>query len=430
MQSLNKVSVGLVFITATLVSDAIVAAAADTSSPGAKMEEITEAAIAGNQFGFDLFARLRLQEGNLFFSPYGISTAMAMAHAGARGQTQDQMARTFHWGSSSGQAGLWSGAQVAQFMGALIRDQSRRSSQGDYEWTVANALWGQKDIAFAADFLKTIKTEYTGGLKLTDFVADPEGARLTINSWVRDQTHEKIQDIIPSRVLGKDTRLVLTNAVYFKGNWMNPFSKTATAPAHFHLISGQDVNVPMMNRTGNYAYAETRQLQILELSYKGKELSMLILLPRNPNGLGEVEKSLANDTVTSYVHQLGDREVDTTIPKFTLNCEFGVAEMLVAMGMTDAFNRTAADFAGMTDKRDQRLYISAVLHKAFVAVDEEGTEAAAATAVPFAPGFNIDLSKKPHIRFNADHPFVFIIRDNVSGSILFVGRLADPGRGS
>ena len=386
-------------------------------------EAVIQAATANNRFGFDLLTRLRQQGGNLFFSSYSISTAMALTYTGARGQTADQMARVLHWCDGNGRTGAWSPAVLARSLGAAIADQNRRGVQGNYELVVANALWGHKDFTFLDDFLQTNETHYGGRLQSVDFAGDPESARVTINTWVEEQTRKRIQDLIPKGVIDEMTRLVLTNAIYFKGDWARPFAKDGTLNAPFKLGGNRTVDAPMMNQTGPFNYAEGPDLQVLEMPYKGDELSMVILLPREADGVAKVEQGLTYDTLTAWLAQVRSHEVVVTIPRFKLSGQLSLAGTLRSMGMTDAFSG-GADFSGMTGRRD--LFISAVVHKAFVAVDEKGTEAAAATGVVMKLT-SVGPRTRPVV-FLADHPFMFLIRDRVSGAILFVGRLTDPGQ--
>ncbi|MBP8302636.1 MAG: serpin family protein [Phycisphaerae bacterium] len=388
-------------------------------------EAILRAGQANNAFGLDLFARLRDQDGNLFFSPYSISTAMALAYTGARGPTADQMARVLRWSDRGGQDRAWSPAVLAQVLGAAIADQNRRAGRGDYEWVVANALWGQEGFPFLADFLKTNEISYGGELRPVDFAGHVEAARATINGWVEEQTRARIQDLIPRGMLDRMTRLVLTNAIYFKGDWASPFDRERTVDRPFTLAEGKTVDVPMMDRTGRFSYAETDWLQVLEMPYQGHGLSMVVLLPKQITGLARLEQGLAPEPLAGWLEGARGREVVVTIPRFKLTGQFSLADALRAMGMEDAFSG-AADFSGMTGRRD--LFISAVVHKAFVAVDEKGTEAAAATGVTMKLT-SLAPPTQPVV-FRADHPFVFLIRDQVSGAILFMGRLADPGQGA
>ena len=380
-----------------------------------------------NKFALNLYAKLRSKEGNLFFSPYSISTALAMAHAGARGQTELQMAKVLHFpiiakpGTELSSKLIPDRHQFASVFGKIIKDLNNRGKKGGYELRVANALWGQEGYEFLEEFLELIKTNYGGRLNEVDFVRAAETARKTINTWVEKETNDKIKNLIQKGVLNSMTRLVLTNAIYFKGNWARQFKEDRTKDAPFTLASGQKVDVAMMNQTAEFNYMETESFQGLELPYVDDELSMIILLPKEFDGLDEFEKTLTVEKLSKWMGELHNREVRVSIPKFKMTSQFGLASVLKSMGMTDAFSANAADFSGMNGKRD--LFISAVIHKAYVDVNEEGTEAAAATAVTMKLT-SIEPTRIPV--FRADHPFLFIIRDNHSGSILFIGRVMNP----
>jgi serpin B len=388
-------------------------------SIGATAADANAAAAANNQFGLDLYARLRQQEGNLFFSPYSISTAMAMVYTGAAGTTADQMARTLHWFGADGADRPWSVGRLSHSMAAMAKAQGQRASEGKTEWVVANRLWGQKDLAFKTDFLQAIETGFSGGLERVDFVVDAEAARVAINTWVENQTHKRITDLIPQGVLDRTTRLVLANAVYFKADWASPFVKDRTKPRPFSLPSGGAPEVQLMTQTGPFPYAEANDLQVLEMPYGGEGLSMVILLPRRLADLDRVERALPTQ-MTGWLQDMKTRQVLVFVPRFKLTYQVSLAETLKAMGMAEAFSGQA-DFSAMAEGRD--LSLSAVLHKAFVSVDEQGTEAAAAT------GAVVQLTSmapaKPVV-FCANHPFLFLIRDKVSGAILFMGRFSDP----
>ncbi|MBA7647079.1 hypothetical protein ES703_54849 [subsurface metagenome] len=304
--------------------------------------------------------------------------------------------------------------------GAIIKDLNARGEKGGYELNVANALWGQQGYGFLAEFLELIKSSYDGELNEVDFVKAREAARQTINAWVEKQTRDKIKNLIQKGVLNSMTRLVLTNAIYFKGNWARQFEEDKTKEAPFTLISGEKVNVPMMNQTAEFNYMETEDFQGLELPYVDDELSMIILLPRKVDELSSLEEMLSLEKFSGWLSKLGKRKVIVSIPKFRMTSQFGLADVLRSMGMTDAFSGKA-NFSGMNGKRD--LFISAVVHKAYVDVYEEGTEAAAATAV--VVGMTAVRPEKIPV-FRADHPFLFLIRDNKSGSILFIGRTMNP----
>ncbi len=380
-----------------------------------------------NCFAAQLYQRLRGQEGNLFFSPYSISTALAMTYAGARSRTQEQMADVLcfptstdvlHKLSATGEP--MTSEQFAQAFGRIIKDLNARSDGNKYELRVANALWGQRDYEFLPAFVKLVEEQYAGKLEQVDFVKAAEQARQTINQWVEKQTNGKIKDLISRGLLDSMTRLVLTNAIYFKGNWASQFKEDRTREGPFTLLDGNKVQVPMMNQTEQFGYAETDTLQILELPYVGEELSMVILLPKETDGIGELEQEFAGESLSKWLGAVRRQEVIVSMPKFKLTSKFSLGQVLRSMGMTAAFSEKA-DFSGMTGGRD--LFISAVVHQAYVDVNEEGTEAAAAT------GVTMRLTSVGPVRtpvFRADHPFIFLIRDTTSDSILFLGRVMNP----
>ncbi len=402
-----------VFILAAAMTAAagVWAAQSPARSAGTSKELITE---GNNGFALELYAKLRGEQGNLFLSPYSISTALAMTYDGARGQTASQMAQVLHFPNSADRE------QFGSAFGQIIKDLNKRGRKGAYTLTVANALWGQKGYGFLKEFLKSTETNYDGRLSEVDFVAAAEAARKTINAWVEKQTKDKIKDLIPPGVLDSMTRLVLTNAIYFKGNWARQFKKDQTKDAPFTLADGSEIQAPMMNQTAEFGYMETETFQGLELPYVKDELSMIILLPKAHDGLAELEKTLTAENLSAWLAKLYHREVIVSIPKFKATSQFSLASTLEAMGMKDAFTPDA-DFSGMDGKRD--LFISAVIHKAYVDVNEEGTEAAAATGVTMK--LTSMGPSETHV-FRADHPFIFLIRDNHSNAILFIGRLMNP----
>ena len=390
----------------------------------APAEDVAQVAEGCNRFAFDLYAQLRGAEGNLFLSPYSISTALTMTYGGARGETADQMAQVLHLPAS--------GEAVHGVYGALQKDLNA-AGEGPgapgFELVVANRLWGQKGFAFLPDFLALIERNYGAGLEQVDFARETEEARKTINAWVEKQTRDKIKELLKPGVLDAMTRLVLTNAIYFKGKWAEEFDKKATRDEDFFLTPETKVAAPLMHRTADFGYFAGDNLQVLELPYqvargdshgRGDRLSMVVLLPKAKDGLAALETSLSAEKVAEWLGQLHRREVRVALPRFKTTAEFSLAEVLAAMGMKDAFDAGKADFSGMTGDRD--LFISAVVHKAFVDTNEEGTEAAAATAViaPLAA-----MPESPPV-FRADHPFLFLIRDTKTGAILFLGRILDP----
>ncbi len=408
----------------------IMAVAGGGASSGAKQtgpDPDTKLIAEGNNwFALQLYQKLRDDKGNLFFSPYSISTALAMTYAGARGSTEEQMAFTLHLPTWKGLMDTaspnlpMSQEQLAQVFGKTIKDLNARGGGDKYELRVANALWGQKDYRFLPAFVGRVEEQYGGTLRNVDFVAAAEQARQTINAWVAKQTNDKIKDLISPGVLDAMTRLVLTNAIYFKGKWASQSEKDQTQDRPFTLLDGTKVQVPMMHQETRFGYAETDAMQALEMPYKGEELSMVILLPKKMDGIKGLEQQLTAEDLAKWLGQLRKREVNVSAPKFKMTSKFSLAQVLRSMGMTDAFTEKA-DFTGMTARRE--LFISAVIHQAYVDVNEEGTEAAAATGVVVGVT-SVGPGTTPV--FRADHPFFFLIRDKATGSILFLGRTMNP----
>jgi serpin B len=384
---------------------------------------------AGNRFALDLYGKLSGPKGNLFFSPSSISSALAMTAAGARGETATQMSSVLHFDSLPKTDG---GKAIHTAMGQLIAQLNAGGKQGAYQLSVANRLWGQKGFQFLDSFLGILRTAYGAELVQLDF-GQAQAARQKINTWVEAATNGKIKDLIPDGGVNATTRLVLTNAVYFKGKWVDAFKADATKPAPFFLSAGDQVDVPMMyqkehHEFGTAIFGDNHGLKILKLAYKadeqgpGRGLSMLVLLPDEQAGLGDLEKQLTADNVGKWSKDLRSAEVIVWLPKFKLTQDIQLSRVLSSLGMTSAFDPDTADFSGMDGKRD--LFISEVFHKAFVDVNEEGTEAAAATGVAMRV-MAMPVRDKPQ-EFKADHPFIFLIRDEASGSILFLGRVTDP----
>ena len=372
----------------------------------------TQTVVAGNSdFAFELYKQLREAEGNLFFSPYSISTALALTYAGARNDTEKQMAEVL-------------GFDLRQEMfhcafGKLQRQLNEQGKKGDYQLSVANALWLQKDYELLKEFIDLNKTHYDAGLSRVDFKTQAEKTRKIINEWVEKKTNQKIKNLIPAGTLDAMTRFVLTNAVYFKGDWASQFDPKDTEEADFYVTSGEKVKADLMYKKEDFKYAETENIQILELPYKGDDLSMVVLLPKKNCDITKLEESLTTENLFEWLKMLRNREVIVHLPKFKLTSRFELAGVLGKMGMIDAFTRRA-DFSGMTGNRD--LFIAAVLHKAYVDVNEEGTEAAAATGVVM----KMTAMPTPPPVFRADRPFVFMVKDNTSNSVLFIGRLTNP----
>jgi serpin B len=364
-----------------------------------------------NEFALALNDQLARKDGNLFFSPYSISTALAMTYAGARGKTADEMKTTLRLHLEPN--------LLHPAFGKLITQLDDAKTKRFTQLRVANRLWGQKDYGFLPNFLQLTRTDYHAGLEEVDFVTNAEGARQTINAWVEKQTQQKIKDLMPPGTVLNTTRLVLTNAIYFKAAWMNPFNEKSTAPGEFTLADGKKVKVPLMHEKLRAGFSQQQGFAVLDLPYERQEMSMIVILPNDAAGLPAVEKQLSETNLKKWTGKLGTHEVDVTLPRFKITAQFMLNDTLQEMGMRDAFVFGKADFSGMATR--EKLFISAVVHKAFVDVNEKGTEAAAATGVGVGT-----LSLPPPATFRADHPFLFLIRDNVTGSILFMGRLADP----
>ncbi|HVC09761.1 MAG TPA: serpin family protein [Elusimicrobiota bacterium] len=393
-------------------------AAGQSAPPAVSSAAAADFVLGNNEFALALYARVAAgKKGNVFFSPYSVSSALAMAYAGARGQTARQMADVLRFAPGS--------QSLPEEFAELNRSLDGR--RGKIKLVVANALWGQKGFSFRRDFLALSRRYYGAGLRELDFRKGAPKASAAINAWARKATAGKIKDLVAPGALDASTRLVLTDAVCFKAAWESPFEKRLTKKRAFYTADGGRVEAPFMGETGLFAYAETPTLQILALPYSGG-LSMIVILPRAQNGLAALEKNLSAENVLGLIGVMSRRRIEVLLPKFKFASGFGLVPVLKAMGMAEAFAPPAsgkgADFSGMDGRRD--LWISDVIHKAYIDVNEQGTEAAAATAATmrataiFSPG--------PPAVFRADHPFIFLIRDNVSGSILFLGKIADPSR--
>lgn len=375
--------------------------------------------VSGNtEFALQLYQALREEDKNLFYSPHSISIALAMTYAGARGQTEAEMAETLHFRLPQD--------RLHSAFNALDLELARRAEpvstpDGDldgFRLNIANSLWGQRDHTFLPEFLDLLSENYDAGMRLVDFATATEEARLAINQWVSDKTEGLIKDLIPQGILDAMTRLVLVNAIYFKAAWMYPFEESLTADGDFKLIDGSSVTVPMMSQVGSFRYVDGDGYQAVELPYIGQKVAMDIILADEGQFSG-FEEALEAAFLQSILAGLEWREVAVSMPKFEYESEFSLSRTLIEMGMPTAFSG-GADLSGMDGT--QELFIKEVLHKAFVAVDEEGTEAAAATAVVVAE----KGMAEPPVAFSVDRPFLFLIRDLETGAILFLGRVLNP----
>jgi len=381
------------------------------SNPDVSATELAELVEGNTEFALALYQQLKEEDGNIFFSPYSLSVALAMTYAGAEGESKQQMKDTLHFL-------LEDEALHAAFNKMALEIASRGQESEDFSLNIANAIWGQQDYDFLPAYLDLLAENYDAGMRLVNFIDETEAARVAINNWVSQQTEGKIEDLLQKGIISGDTRLVLTNAMYFNAAWHYPFDEDNTDDALFHLLDGSDVTVQMMHQTEGFAYTEGEGYKAVELMYEGDEMSMVILLP-DAGSFAGFEVALDADTLSGIISDMQAANVTLSLPKFEYDSEFSISDALKAMGMPVAFS-AGADFSGMTGNQD--LFIKDVVHKAFVSANEAGTEAAAASAVIMdlkaAPGENVE--------FNADHPFIFAIRDVQTGSIIFIGRVMNP----
>jgi serpin B len=406
------------------------------SAPMAGTAQV-QSLVAGNTtFALNLYSQLATNSGNLFFSPYSISTCLAMLYAGASGNTEQQMSQVLGFGTNQ--------QQFASLFGQLQAKLEADQQTNAIGLNLANALWLQEGFPFLPAFLQTATNQYQANIGQADFTtpAGDDAATQAINDWVAQETWNRIQNIVPPGAINSSTRLVLANAIYFLGLWTIPFQETNTSTQPFYLSSTTLVQVPLMYQplhaqvgadsnlvTVTYNYMQTYRVQsgplssndfqAIELPYGSNQLSMLILLPSQTDGLGWLEQQLSPAFLSNVLGQMRPQPVEIFLPRFTMDSSFNLGKTLAAMGMPDAFTPFVADFSGIDGGQD--LYVSRVLHKAWGQVNEAGTEAAAATVITvvstvigFAP------------IFRADHPFLFLIRDTQTGSVLFLGRLTNP----
>ena len=382
-----------------------------TSETGKKVVE------ASNQFALDLYSALSAEnpDGNLFFSPWSISSALAITYEGARGTTADEIRSVFHFPDDD--FTRWNGyKEVIEGLNA---------GNSGFALETANALWAEETYPLLPSYLTTTDKYYSAHVTNVDFVNSPEESRETINQWVEEMTRDRIKDLLPAGSIDSATTLVITNAIYFKGTWATQFKPENTAEETFTVSPTTSVSVPMMKRTdsgANYWYTETDTVQVLGMPYAhqgGRELSMLVILPKDDD-LNAAEQALDAGKLAELRQSLTYRQVMVFFPKFKLETGYQMRDTLSGMGMASVFTPGEADLSGMDGTKD--LFVSEVFHKAYVEVNEEGTEAAAATAVPVSRGF----AEVTIPVFRADHPFIFMILDSENGNILFMGRVMNP----
>jgi serpin B len=393
------------------------------------------AANATNELAVDLHRQLATGNQNLCVSPFSVESALAMTFAGADGDTRTEMARVLHFGTEADVHASFASLQHSlEEMTVKTAELVKKSKEfgGPSEpitLNIANRLFAQKDYDFRRDFLSLVKQNYGAAFEPLNFVADPAAATQHINEWVADQTRDKIRDLIPVDALNKLTRLVLANALYLKAPWADAFSEKTTQPESFHVRGGAPVNLPMMRKTARFGYAKREGFSAVSLPYAGDNLQFLVLLPDDVNGLRALESKLTADILAECA-KLEAQEVNLHLPKFKLEPPtIALAETLQALGMKSAFDipQGSANFDKMAPRKpNDYLYISNVFHKTFIAVDEKGTEAAAATAVVMMRATAIARPKPPPMEVKVDRPFVYAIQHVPSGVCLFLGRVTDP----
>jgi serpin B len=380
---------------------------------GAKDVDLKPIAQNINAFTLDMFRTLRENEDpgtNTLASPYSVATALAMVYAGANGPTADKMRTALHFA-----------ANTPEFHNAIGNLGKSLVATDDYQLRVANALWPHLRYTLLDSYLELMREAYETDVTALDYIGESGEARETINAWVEKATKDRIRDLIPEGALNADTRLVLTNAIYFKGLWVSQFKKDFTADAPFTLLDDSTTEAPMMTQREDFRYMENDWIQAVDLSYAGDRIAMTILLPGNPADLARLEAELTPDWLQQTLDAMAEQEIDLSIPRFTTDAKYSLTQQLSSMGMGIAFTDDA-DFSGISGVPD--LFISDVIHQAFIEVNEEGTEAAAATAEPMATATEAIPMEVPS--FRADHPFIYLLRDRETGCILFTGVLAKP----
>ena len=390
------------------------------TDPGVSAEDVASLVDGNTAFAFDLYHALVAAGENHNFSPFSISLALAMTYAGARGDTASQMADVL--GYSLPEETLHPAWNALDLALAGRRAEAAGVDEKDrFELSIANSLWGQQDYLFLPEFLDQLALNYGAGMRLVDFAGDSESARRQINKWVEDQTRDRIKDILAPGSLDPLTRLALVNAIYFKATWMHEFDANDTSDGPFYLLGGGQKTVEMMGlgKSQQFSYADGDGWQAISLPYKGGLADMVIIMPDEGN-FQAFEAALDAAQYESILASLETQKVLLIMPKFTFETKYGLSEALSQLGMTDAFDPGKADFSGMDGTR--ALYIMDAIHQAFIAVDEKGTEAAAATIVI------VGMTSLPmkDIILTIDHPFFFVIRDVPTGTLLFMGRVLNP----
>ncbi len=385
----------------------------DPELPAGDKKNQRSAAEGNNLFMVKSYKLLSEEDGNIFISPFSISSALAMTYAGSAGKTEEEMGRALEFGKNT--------VAFHENFGSLTNSINSISSKGELALSIANSLWLAEGYEFKDQFLKINRNFYKSETTNLNF-AESEKARKTINDWVEEKTAGKIKNLIPEGILDALTKLVLTNAVYFKAEWAEQFKKSNTQDSEFFTYDSA-VPVQLMNQKKRYPYYENSEIKFIELPYKGGDASMYVLLPQKRDGLKDVEKKITWAEIENYTGSLLSKEVDVYFPKFRMSLEYELQKLMRRMGMVEAFSKSA-DFSLMNSKKE--LYISAIIHKTFIEVDEAGTEAAAATAVVMR--MKSAMPDQNFATFRADHPFFYFIKEKSTGTVLFAGRVADPSK--
>jgi serpin B len=379
----------------------------------AQMEQLVQ---GNNSFAFDLYHAIREESAdNLIYSPYSISLAFSMVYAGARGQTEAEMAQVLHFLPQDEHHPAFNA--LDQYLASLAEDEDGDEENGRFQLNIANAVWGQVGLPFEEAYLATLAQQYGAGLRASNFVEQPEEARQEINDWIAQQTEERIEDILPPGAIDPTTRLVLANAIYFNAGWLFPFSAPATEDGPFTLLDGSQVTVPLMqHRAARIPYAEGPDYQAVALPYEGQSVEMLVIVPQ-PGHFEAVEAALSADFLNEVRGQAELRDVQLIMPRFEFDTDLDLQALLTGMGLGNPFGG-GADFSGIV--AGDGLYISDALHRGTITVDEEGTEAAAATVIAMT------VSALETAEVTMDRPFIFAIIEQDTGAILFLGRVMNP----
>jgi serpin B len=378
--------------------------------PGMKAQDLSETISGNNEFAFTLYEEINDKEEDVFFSPYSISSALAMTYNGARGETRKEMQELLNFIVNSE-------ALSSHFK--ELNDKFSNLKRDKIQLNIANSLWCQEDIDFKQNFLDLNKNYYSAGIEKVNFAENYKEIREQINEWVENKTNSKIKELISKGMLDELTRLVLVNAIYFKGMWEFPFEKEKTKEDTFYIYTKCMTKTDFMHRTLSAKYYKDDLAEVIEIPYSGKKLSMMIVMPVEKYGMKKLEERLDAELYESYRQSMYTTKVDLALPKFKIEAGYDLTKPFRELGMESAFN-SEADFSGITESED--LYISNIVHKSYVDVNEEGTEAAAATGVVMRK----TTAVMKNVKFEADHPFIFFIKDNKTGSILFMGRLMNP----